>query len=216
MFNILHKKIGGLDCNRAEAAARLIKLYVAQAADQRATKIVFGEPCEAQCRRVPLKRDSTPGYPPWEGEDRARLSGRSEQGLAEEQEARAEEWCKNLAEGRAIPVWFRVGDTYEESSGLPAFLIFDIMSVMKSWDRGTIPWEGEKPDWNKVADLTSPVPAEKLVSSLLLNLPSQIPSKGGLSNFLLRLEDGRIIEASFGFEPSFCLSISVHDTGRKI
>ena len=56
-----------------------------------ASPAAVGEPSEAQCRRLPLERDFTPSYPPWEEEDKARFTGRSEQDLGEERKARAED-----------------------------------------------------------------------------------------------------------------------------
>jgi hypothetical protein len=103
-LDIFDKKLR-LDRRRAEAGARFIKLIVAQAADQPATKVVLGEPCEAQCRRLPLERDFTPSYPPWEEEDNARFTGRSEQHLAEERKARAEEYRSRSAQFAFVAHW---------------------------------------------------------------------------------------------------------------
>lgn len=215
MFTLLQKKTPDLGPDRGNAAGRFIKLVIAQAVAAQATKIVLGEPCESDYQRVPwnprLVQDC-----PWDWEDVARLSGRSEADVVKERETEIETWRKMRAERRVLPLWFKINGRYEELSPAPASLFFDILPVIKSWDQGRIPWKEEKPDWDKVADLLPQLPVKDALSSLLLKLPSPLPDKGALSSFLLRLEDGRIIEAALGFEPSFCLSISVDDTGRKI
>ena len=183
---------------RAASSARFLKMIIAQAAEKKATKVVLGMPCEAECPRVPYVPHLSPRVP-WEDEDKARFSGRSEQELAEGRIALKEWYLTDVSERRSIPLWFKVGQTYEEFQALPAHLLFDFLSAARIWNFGSISWEGEKPDWQKVADL-----------------PRLPPGQDALSSFFLRLESGRVIRASLGFEPSFCLSISIHDTGRSI
>lgn len=190
------------------APAQFIKLIVKNAADQNASKIVLGRPCEPQCPHSPL--ETTPIDPPWDAEDKARFSGCSEHGLAGE--SQNQEFPHELG----IPLWFKVGDAYTECSPFPAFLLLDMLQVMKQWDSGKIPWADEKTDWNKLADLFPEVPLKEQLESMLLNKPLRLPAKQSLSSFLLRLSDGRIIQVSLGFEPSFCFSLSLHDTGRTI
>jgi hypothetical protein len=199
MFNRFRKQMSAFACEQDRLTGRLTKLLVAKAVETRATKIVFGEPCEPECQRLPYEPTLTTPIPPWEYQEIARVTGRSEQAVAEERLAASERWCKDRLERRALPIWFKVGETYQEYAPAPIHLFFPMLRIMESWNLRRLPWDEAKPDWVRAAAW-----------------PSAPPQKGALSDFFLALEDGRVVHAVLGFESSYCLSISINATGEKI
>ncbi|MGO8929637.1 MAG: hypothetical protein ACLQU3_22450 [Limisphaerales bacterium] len=142
MLTLLQKKTLGLGPDRDDVAGRFIKLVIAQAVAAQATKIVLGEPCETDCQRVPWNPEPVQDCP-WDWEDEARLTGRSEADVVKEREAQAESRRRRHAERRDLPLWFKIDDRYEELSPAPANLFFELLPVIKSWDQGRIPKRGQ-------------------------------------------------------------------------
>ena len=94
--------------------AHFIKITLLIAVQQRATKIVFGEPYEVGAKRIP--RD-----------------------LIRAQEI-AREMARDLGphlhpiEVRTIPHWIKAGDVYTEQSPLPAHVFIRLLALLQRWN----------------------------------------------------------------------------------
>jgi hypothetical protein len=195
MLNLLHKT------KPEPPVARLIELIITLAADQHATKILLGEPSEVGCQRIHLDPTAIPACP-WEEEDRARFCGDSETNSSEK--TLLERFLTNdpVTSKRKpchIPLWFKVGETFLETSFLPAIMFVEMVQVIHGWNQCAISCEKE----DMQADKPSGVRVESTDEAVL-------------SDFQLKLRDGRVIHASFGFESDFRLSITLHEDGKKI
>ena len=197
MIHSLIKKRLVTDAGQAKTFDRLIKGIITAALCDHGTKIVFGEPCEPGWKKLETVRYSEPKHS-IEDEDIALFTGSNVEEVTEDRLKRESEIKVELGD-YGLPMWIKIREGYYECAPLPKVIFLDMILTMRDWNKKQIPWDQENPRWEEIK-----------------NLPPQETVKNTLSNFLLRLEDGRIIHASLGFEQSFCLSISIRDTGKTV
>jgi hypothetical protein len=200
-----------VEAGTSEPHARFIKLVLSQAVMMQAIKLVLGEPAETGCKRKPIERQKERVWEaPWENEDRERFSGRSEKSMAEARRAREAHWSQG------VPLWLKIGDTYEALLPFPKHLFLPILALMGSWNGLCVPWGDETP----YREHATPAVTKAALDALLADRPDLMPDdlafpnydRAALSCFLLHLKDGKMVRASLGFESSHCLSIAIDST----
>jgi hypothetical protein len=109
-----------------------LKLILWQAISEKASMVVFGEPCDDGCERIPYQADPLTEPASSEGRRIDDLIREIDELIdLENEDAEGE---LSPPSPPPVPLWYRKGDAYEGQAPFPVFLLDEFLRIAQKWN----------------------------------------------------------------------------------